>query len=112
MRKIDLLMSDGDTTQIICYDFGATLDLMSAEKDNSSVNNHAVICILLVNFNFRTVKFKRKGPNGQMIDDETIVSDCEKWIFVGATMSKGKKNDHIFHNSPLTHIVTHYDNKY
>jgi hypothetical protein len=91
MRKIDLLMSDGNTTRIICCDFGATLDLMSAEKDNSSVNNHAVICILLVNYNFRRVKFKRKGPDGVMIDDETVVSDCDKWIFVGATLSKGKK---------------------
>lgn len=47
MRKIDLTMSYPNKHRIFCTDFGATLDLMGAEKDNSSVNNHAFIDIFL-----------------------------------------------------------------
>lgn len=41
-------MSDPDVHRVICTDFGAMLDLMAAEKDNCSINNHAVICIFLL----------------------------------------------------------------
>eukprot|EP00593_Proboscia_inermis_P009033 CAMPEP_0171322350 /NCGR_PEP_ID=MMETSP0816-20121228/114902_1 /TAXON_ID=420281 /ORGANISM="Proboscia inermis, Strain CCAP1064/1" /LENGTH=60 /DNA_ID=CAMNT_0011820801 /DNA_START=1216 /DNA_END=1401 /DNA_ORIENTATION=+ len=41
-------MSDAETTRVICTDFGATLDLSAAEKDNCSVDNHAVIDIFFV----------------------------------------------------------------
>jgi hypothetical protein len=47
-RKLDYIMSDPDRFRIICTDFGATLDLCAAEKDNSSVNSHAVICIFFI----------------------------------------------------------------
>lgn len=47
-RQIDLTMSDRDTTRVICTDFGATLDLGAAEKDNYSVDNHSVICIFVL----------------------------------------------------------------
>ena len=48
MRKIDLAISDPNKHRIFCTDFGVTLDLMGAEKDNSSVNNHAIIDIFFV----------------------------------------------------------------
>ena len=48
MRKIDLTNSHPDIHRIIYTDFGATLDLSAIEKDNCSVNNHAVVCILFV----------------------------------------------------------------
>jgi len=47
MRKVDHTMGDSSLHRVICTDFGATLDLMAVEKDNSLVNNHAVICIFL-----------------------------------------------------------------
>ena len=34
-----------------------------------------------------------------LVDDEKIVSDCEKWIFVGDNISTGKRNDQVFHNA-------------
>ena len=37
MRKIDTIMSDKNLHRCIMTDFGATLDLSEAEKDNSSV---------------------------------------------------------------------------
>ena len=43
------------------------------------------------------------------VDDETIINDCEKWIFFGDTLSKGKKNDHVFHNACQTYIIKYYD---
>ena len=95
MRKIDLIMSHPDMARVFCTDFGATLDLGAGEKDNSLVNNHAVIGIFLVNHSWRLVKFKKKkkGPDGEEIEveDETIISDCDKFIFFGDTRSKGKK---------------------
>ena len=33
-----------NTTRVFCTDFGATLDLFGAEKDNSSIDNY-VVCI-------------------------------------------------------------------
>lgn len=112
IRKIDLTMSDPETTRVLCTDFAATLDLKASEKDNSSVDNHAVVCIFLVCHDWRKVKFKTEGENGEeVIDDETIVNDCDKWIFFAPTLSKGEKNDHITHHAALKYIVKHYDDK-
>ena len=46
-------MGDSNCQRVICTNFGATLDLMAAEKDNSLVNNHVVICIWFVAYNWR-----------------------------------------------------------
>ena len=77
MRQIDLTMSDKDTTRVICTDFGATLDLGAAEKDNCSVDNHSVICIFCVVYNWRVADF----TDGSSLD-QVIISDCDKWIFL------------------------------
>ena len=50
-------MSDPDWCQIICTSFDAILDLCAAEKDNSSINNHAVIRIFFVLTNWRNVRY-------------------------------------------------------
>ena len=42
IRKIDMFMSHPDQHCIICTNFDVTLDLFAMEKDNSSVENHAV----------------------------------------------------------------------
>ena len=92
MRKIDHLMTSPLNTRVICTDFGATLDLNAAELDNCSVAHHAVVDIFFVNMNWRSVKFKNKND----VEDEAIVSDCEKWIFFGDTISRGKKKRSYF----------------
>jgi hypothetical protein len=107
VRKIDIIMSDPGTTRIYCTDFGATLDLMSSEKDNSSVNNHTVICIVMVSHNWRTVPYL----NGDKKEDETIICDTDRWIFFGNTYEKGKKNDHVFHDACIKYIQSFYDNE-
>ena len=48
MRKIDTTNGNADLHRIIMIDFSATLDLFAKEKDNSSVDNHAVIYIFLL----------------------------------------------------------------
>ena len=53
MRRLDMEMSSADTHRVICTDFGATLDLSAAEKDNCSVDNHAVLAIYFVLSNNR-----------------------------------------------------------
>jgi len=58
MRKIDLTMSDPNKHRIFCTDFGATLDLMGAEIDKSSVNNHAIVDIFFVVHSWRRVPSK------------------------------------------------------
>ena len=45
MRNLDITMGNKDKHRVLLTDFGATLDLRAAEYDNSSVDNHAVICI-------------------------------------------------------------------
>ena len=84
MRKIDLTMSDPNNTCVICTDFGVTLDLGASEKDNSSVNNHAVIAIFLVSHNWRQVIYKKRKEGSENDDDLIIVNDCDKWILFGA----------------------------
>ena len=87
MMRIDITMSDPNKHRIICTDFGATLDLGAAEKGNCSVDNHSVMCILFVVSNWREVEYVNTKGNA----DKTIINDCDKWIFFGDTMSKGKK---------------------
>ena len=106
-RKVDIAMSNANTTRVICTDFGATLDLSASEKDNSSVDNHAVICIFFVIYDWRNVTFKRKDGT----EDETIINTCDKWIVFGDTLSKGKKNDHVFHNTCLAYLRKYYDDE-
>ena len=84
-------MSDSNTTHVICTDFGATLDLGASEKDNSSVNNHAVIAIFLVSHNWRQVIYKKRKEGGENEDDATIVNDCDKCFFLETRDPKVKK---------------------
>ena len=80
-------MSNPDKQRIICNDFRATLDLAAAEKDNGSVDNHSVLEIYSVLTNWRAVKYEKEEDKY----DETIINDCDKWLFFGDTISKGKK---------------------
>ena len=48
MSKVDMSMDDTNLHCTICTYFDATLNLVSAEKDNCSVDTHAVICIFIV----------------------------------------------------------------
>ena len=48
IRKVDQYMSDPNLHRVMCTDFGAILDLSTAEKDYSFVNNHAVLCIFCI----------------------------------------------------------------
>lgn len=109
MRKVDMTMGDLNLHRVICTDFGASLDLCSAEKNNCSVDNRAVICILFVVYNRRNVSFQKMSEIGEYETDEMIANDCDRWVFFGDTMSKGKKNDHIFHQSCCTYVIKHYD---
>ena len=105
-RQLDYIMHDPNTTRTIMTDFGATLDLCAAEKDNSSVNNHAVVCIFFVLSNWRKVNYVRTDTSEW---DEMITNECDKWIVFGDTMAKGKKNDHVFHNACIAHLISYYD---
>ena len=109
MRNIDCTMSDPEKDRIICTDFGATLDLRGAEADNCSVDNHAVVCIFFVLMNWRKVQYKRKNDQKELVDNSTILNDCQKWAFFGSTLSRGKKNDHVFHEACITYICKYYD---
>ena len=68
-------MSNPDVSCVICTNFGATLDLHACEKDNSSVDNHAVICIFFVLSDWRKVRYFNEDKN---VWDETLVNNCDK----------------------------------
>ena len=106
---VDLTMSDPTKYRIFFTNFGATLDLMGAEKDDSSVNNHAVIDIFFVAHSWRRVTYKKLNGEGCEVLDEKIVNECSKWIFFGDTYSKGKKKNYVFHNVCLTYTIKYYD---
>ena len=44
-------------------------------------------------------------------NNTTIVNNCDKWLFFWDTISRGKKNNHVFHNNCLTYFIKFYDNK-
>ena len=66
-RKLDLTISDAESSCIICADFGATLDLSVAEKDNCSVHNCTVTTIFFVVSNSIQVTYKKREDD--MLDD-------------------------------------------
>eukprot|EP00957_Ditylum_brightwellii_P122511 9342488-Ditylum_brightwellii.AAC.1 len=54
---------------------------------------------------WRKVKYKKCKDDW----DETIINDCNKWLFFGDTMSRGKKSDHVFHNNCLSYLIKFYN---
>ena len=100
-------MSNAELTRLIMTDYGATLDLGAAEKDNCSITNHAVVAIYFVTYDWRPVTFTR--DDGSV--DEVIISTTDKWIFFADTLLKGKNNDHITHNACQTYLINFYDKK-
>ena len=94
-------MGDSNLHRCICTDFGASLDLCSAEKDNYLVDNHAVICILFVVYNWRRVLFQKMSKRGEYEADERIVNDCGRWVFLAIQRQKGRKMIVYF----INHVV-------
>ena len=101
-------MSNKDATRVMLADFGATLDLGTMEKGNCGVDNHAVICALLVARGWRQVA---RASSSTGMSDVTVIDDCGKWVIFGDTMSKGGENDHVFHNACLDYVISFYDNE-
>lgn len=78
IRKIDLTLSHPDKHHIFRTDFGAMLDLAAIEKYNYSVNNHAVIYILFVAYDWQRVQFvMKKDKNGCIYNDDVMVNTCD-----------------------------------
>lgn len=105
-RTIDIASFSKDEI-VILTDFSATCDLRAAQTDNSSQDAHAVLAIFAVLHSRREVK----GKDEKDIVVTRMVNDCDVWHFFGETISKGKKNDHVFHNVCLEEIVQHYKRK-
>ena len=56
--------------------------------------------------NWRKVDDIRTDTNGW---DEMITNECNKWIVFGDNIAKGKKNDNVFHDAYITHLISYYD---
>jgi hypothetical protein len=80
--------------------------LSAGETANCSQDAHAVLAIFVVLSNRRDIVIKRDGK-----DVTKSIHDCDVWHFFGDTKSKGKKNDHVFHNACLEDIVRYYQNQ-
>ena len=92
--------------RVILNDFGAILDLRATKIDNSSVNNHYVMYIFFMACNWRRITYINKETR---TNDETVINDCDKWVFFIDTISKGKNNDHVFHDTCLEYIINFYN---
>jgi hypothetical protein len=74
------------------------------ETDNCSQDAHAVLDIFVV-YHFQqsmSVKCEERMMKTKK------VNDCDIWHFFGDSRSKGKKNNHVFHNGCLDYILNHY----
>lgn len=100
-RKTDI-WTFGPDEMVILTDFSATMDFRASQTANSSVDSHGALQIFVVLHSPRVVKLIDK--NG-VVQGDKRVHECDVWYFFGATMSKGKKNDHVFHNACLEEIV-------
>ena len=101
-----MITSDPETCRVFCTDFGSAVVLSASEQDNSSVDNHAVICIFFVITNWRRVRYLNDRTKYW---DKTIASNYDKWVFFRDTLSKGE-DEYVFHNECLTYIIKFYDN--
>ena len=106
MRTIDTEAIEDDTA-LIFTDFSATDDLRAAQTDNSSEDAHMTIAIYVVLHSSREVQVDT--ANGAQTK---WINDCDVWYCVGPTISKGKKNDHVYHNACLDHLLEHYKSKF
>jgi hypothetical protein len=88
---------------ILLTDFSATLDLRAGEVENCSVNGHAVLDTFVVVHSPRSIIVVKDGR-----ERIARIHECDVWHYFGDTISKGKKNDHVFHNACLVDIVAYY----
>jgi hypothetical protein len=89
---------------LMFMDFPATCDLHAYMTDNSSQDEHAVLCIMVVLHSPRTITVNVNG-----VDCRVKLNECDEFHYFGDTISKGKKNDHIFHNACLLDVIKHYN---
>lgn len=102
-QKIDL-HTVGIDTILIMTDFSAQMNLTPLKKECCHVDAHANLAIFYVFTNRRNVKIQES-------DDEVEVLTCDTWFMFGGCEEKGKKNDWIFHNACLKHIIQFYKSK-
>ena len=88
VKRMGATMSNSNNARVMLTDFGPSLDLRATEVGNYSVGNHAVTRALFVVCNWRRVRF---WNNEAQVEDESMLDDCDKWVFFGDTVSKGKK---------------------
>ena len=86
---------------LILTDFAAQMCLRAFQTINSSVDGHATCDNLVCVYNRRevAVPLKKKENDVEVVTEEKIVVFTVGIHHVlGGTMSKGKQNDHAFHN--------------
>jgi len=83
------------------------MDLSASKTDNCATAHHAVLDSFVVLHSKRVVTVTKK--DGTKIDHP--IYDCDVWHFFGDTISKGKKNDHVFHNACLDEITGYYQRR-
>ena len=98
MLCIELAIFNPNKHRVICSNFGATLDLCSSKKGNCSVDNHSVMWIFFVVSEWWEVEYINTKGNLY----KTIISNCDKWVFFGHTISKGENITMCFITLALT----------
>ena len=86
-------------------DFSATMNLKASFTDNCSEDAHAVLDIFVVLSEQRPVTIE-VGKTGRKRTNWIYAVDV--WYFFGDSLSKGKKNDHVFHNTCIDFLTEKY----
>jgi hypothetical protein len=92
---------------LIFTNLSATCDMHAAKLDNCFQDAHTLLAIFVVchSTGFITVKQEEEDVRHQL-------NNCDVWYFFGNTISKGKKNDHIFHSGCLKEIIETYKHQF
>ena len=104
MRKIHVCESD-EYTMIILTDFSAIANLKASKTDNSSVDNHAVLAVYYVVYDFRDAQYLDENKEKKI----KKISTCDVWNWwTGGSSDQGKTNNHVTHNNCLSYILKYY----
>jgi hypothetical protein len=106
MRRIDTNTFKANELNVYT-DFSASLNLRADQAICGATDRHAVLAIFVILHSRRDVTVQKDGK-----DVSISVNECDVWYFFGDTLSKGKKNDYVFHNACLEHIAKHYRDEY
>lgn len=110
---MDTLPADAIAQKV---DFGAVIDLYAEQKLNCNVNNHANVENSVTYSNHRTVTVQvdKRDANGNIYQapETNTIFTVNVFHFICNSQTKGKKNDHVMHNTDQEAIMEYFTREF